>query len=69
MNLKTLATFTVNSDFSEYSNVFTEVNSRLNLLSKNEIKFLWEKHIYDSLSFKLFYQKYGDICAENLKTA
>jgi len=58
-NLSLLATYTVNSDFSEYSKVFTEVNSRLNLLSKNEIKFLWEKHIYDSLSFKLFYEKYG----------
>ena len=64
-NLSLLATYTVNSDFSEYSKVFTEVNSRLNLLSKNEIKFLWEKHIYDSLSFKLFYEKYGKIF-ENL---
>lgn len=45
--------------FSDYIKVFLEENSKLNLISKNEEKFLWEKHIYDSLAIEIFFEKYG----------
>lgn len=38
----------------EYAQIFLEKNSRLNLISKNNEKFLFEKHIFDSLSINLF---------------
>jgi len=47
------------SDFSEYIKVFLEENSKLNLISKNDEKYLFEKHIYDSLGIKLFFDKYN----------
>lgn len=50
---------TINSDFNKYQEVFLEQNSVLNLISKNEEKFLYEKHIYDSLAIKLFFEKYN----------
>lgn len=50
---------TIKSDFSKYIKIFLEENSKLNLISKNDEKFLFEKHIYDSLSFGLFYEKYN----------
>ena len=43
----------INSDFTEYKKVFLEQNSKLNLISKNDEKVLFEKHIYDSLAIKL----------------
>ena len=49
----------IKSDFSEYQKYFLEQNAKLNLISKNDEKFLFEKHIYDSLSFKLYYEKYN----------
>lgn len=45
--------FTIEKDFSEYQKIFLEQNSKLNLISKNDEKYLFEKHIYDSLSIKL----------------
>ena len=45
--------FVINKDFTEYQKVFLEENSKLNLISKNDEKFLFEKHIYDSLAVKL----------------
>lgn len=45
--------FEIESDFTEYKKVFLEENSKLNLISKSDEKFLYEKHIYDSLSIKL----------------
>ena len=45
--------FNVEHDFSEFKSVFSEQNSMLNLVSKNDEKFLYEKHIYDSLAIKL----------------
>lgn len=51
--------FTVNTDFTKFKEVFLAQNSVLNLISKNEEQFLWEKHIYDSLSIKLFFEKYS----------
>lgn len=51
--------FKINSDFTGFKKVFLAQNAVLNLISKNEEKFLWEKHIYDSLSIKLFFEKYS----------
>lgn len=50
--------------FEDYINAFLAENSKLNLISKNDEKFLWEKHIYDSLSIEYFFEKYG----KNYKT-
>lgn len=47
------------SDFSEYKKAFLEENAKHNLISKNDEKLLYEKHIYDSLGIKLFFEKYG----------
>ena len=49
----------ITADFEKYKEVFLEKNSKLNLISKNEEKFLFEKHIYDSLGIKLFFEKYN----------
>ena len=45
--------FVVEHDFTNYKKIFLEENAKLNLISKNDEKFLYEKHIYDSLSIKL----------------
>ncbi len=50
--------FEILSDFTEYMKLFLEENSKLNLISKNDEKVLFEKHIYDSLAIKLFFEKY-----------
>lgn len=44
--------------FSLYMDLFKDYNSKVNLISNNDINVLFEKHIYDSLSFNLFYKKY-----------
>ena len=50
-----------------FSQIFVEYNTKLNLISKNEIQFLFPKHIFDSLSFNLFYEKYiNNDCNINL---
>lgn len=46
-------------DFEQYSKLFIEENHKVNLISKNDEKFLWEKHIYDSLSLGIFFNQYG----------
>lgn len=51
--------FEIKADFSDYKKAFLEENSKHNLISKNDEKFLFEKHIYDSLSLKLFLEKYN----------
>ncbi len=48
----------------KYKELFLEKNKLLNLISKNDEQFLEEKHIFDSLSIKLFFEKYG----KNFKT-
>ena len=48
----------INSNFARYCSAFLEENSKHNLISKNDEKFLREKHIYDSLGIKLFFEKY-----------
>lgn len=50
--------------FNDYIKVFLEQTAKLNLISKNDEKFLWEKHIFDSLSIEKFFEKYGN----NFKT-
>ena len=50
--------FEITADFTEYENAFLEENAKLNLISKNDEKVLFEKHIYDSLAIKLFFDKY-----------
>jgi len=50
--------------FNKYKQLFLEKNKVLNLISKNDEQFLDEKHIFDSLSIKLFFEKYGN----NFKT-
>ena len=51
--------FVINSDFSAYKDAFLAENSKHNLISKNDEKLLYEKHIYDSLAIKLFLEKYN----------
>ena len=48
----------INSDFAEYTKIFLEENLKLNLISRKEESFLFEKHIYDSLAIKLFFKEY-----------
>lgn len=48
-----------NSNFEEFKKVFLNENSKHNLISKNDENFLFEKHICDSISLKLFFDKYG----------
>ena len=50
--------FKIDSDFSKYMEAFLDENKKLNLISKNDEKYLYEKHIYDSLSIKMFFEKY-----------
>lgn len=45
--------------FNEYIQAFLNQNAKLNLISKNDEKFLWEKHIFDSLSIEKFFEKYS----------
>ena len=56
----------INSDFTNYKKAFLEENAKHNLISKNDEKFLYEKHIYDSLGIKLFLEKYKISHAEIL---
>lgn len=46
-------------DYNLYINIFLEQNSKINLISKKEEEFLFEKHIYDSLGIKFFFEKYN----------
>ena len=60
MKYKTGLTMKLNRDnFQEYIAVFLNENAKLNLISKNDEKFLWEKHICDSLAISVFFEKYG----------
>jgi 16S rRNA (guanine527-N7)-methyltransferase len=45
--------------WSEYEKLFLQENFITNLISKNDEKFLFEKHIFDSLAIELFFQKYS----------
>lgn len=45
--------------FENYIKIFLEENSKLNLISKNDEKYLWEKHIFDSLAIEKFFKQYN----------
>ena len=47
-------------NFKEYIQAFLNQNAKLNLISKNDEKFLWEKHIFDSLAIEKFFEKYAN---------
>lgn len=44
--------------YQEYMKIFLEENSKVNLISKNDEKYLWEKHVFDSLAIKNFFEKF-----------
>ena len=44
--------------FNGYMKAFLKQNSKLNLISKNDEKLLWEKHVFDSLAIEKFFDKY-----------
>ena len=46
-------------NYEKYMETFIVRNSTVNLISKNDEKFLWEKHIFDSLSIEKVFEKYG----------
>ena len=56
----------INSNYEDYKIAFLEENAKHNLISKNDEKFLYEKHFYDSLGIKLFFEKYNHEFAEIL---
>ena len=43
--------------FEKYTEAFLAQNAKLNLISKNDEKFLWEKHIFDSLAVGQIFQR------------
>lgn len=47
------------SFYKEYITTFLNQNSILNLISKKDEEFLWEKHIFDSLAIEQFFKKYN----------
>lgn len=49
----------ITANFDYFIKIFCEENSKHNLVSKNDEKLLYEKHIYDSLAVKLFFEKYN----------
>jgi len=44
--------------FIKYEKTFLEKNSKVNLISKNDEKFLFEKHVFDSLAIHKFLGKW-----------
>lgn len=48
-----------NNNLKKFSEVFLEKNKVINLISKNDVKVLFEKHIFDSLSIEKFFEKYN----------
>ena len=57
--LEKLEKFKKNSNLKKFSEVFLEKNKVINLISKNDEKVLFEKHIFDSLSIEKFFEKYN----------
>ena len=47
----------IKTNFDKYIKTFLEENSKINLMSKNDEKLIFEKHIYDSLSIKFLFDK------------
>lgn len=44
--------------FCKYEQIFLEKNSHTNLISKNDVKLLFEKHIFDSLAIHKFFKNF-----------
>lgn len=44
--------------YQKYMKIFLEENSKVNLISKNDEKYLWEKHVFDSLAIENFFEKF-----------
>lgn len=44
--------------FENFIKFFLDYNEKVNLISNNDSKVLFEKHMFDSLAFNLFYEKY-----------
>lgn len=44
--------------FNKFTDLFIQYNQNVNLISRNDVNFLFEKHIYDSLSINLFLKNY-----------
>ena len=57
-NLEITISKQTNEKFESFAQLFKIYNSHTNLVSKNDEQNLFEKHIYDSLCFELFLQKY-----------
>ena len=51
----------IKTNFDKYIKTFLEENSKINLMSKNDEKRIFEKHIFDSLSIKLLFDKLDTI--------
>ena len=43
---------------NRFVKIITDYNSKVNLVSNNDIKYIFEKHIFDSLALNLFIKKY-----------
>ncbi len=54
-------------ELKEFMKQFAEYNSHTNLMSKNDVGVLFEKHVFDSLALNLFLQKYFPNSDEKLK--
>ena len=54
---QTMNKLEIKTNFDEYIKTFIEENSKINLMSKNDEKLIFEKHIYDSLSIKFLFDK------------
>ena len=51
--------------YKKYIETFLELNSKVNLISKNDEKYVWEKHIFDSLAIKYFFEKHFTLHASH----
>lgn len=58
---QTMNKLEIKTNFNEYIKTFIEENSKINLMSKNDEKLIFEKHIYDSLSIKFLFDKLDTI--------
>lgn len=54
---QTMNKLEIKTNFDKYIKTFIEENSKINLMSKNDEKLIFEKHIYDSLSIKFLFDK------------
>ncbi len=48
----------IETSLNKFAELFLEYNAHTNLMSKNDVEVLFEKHIFDSLAINLFLDKY-----------